>query len=516
MTLKRYLDDAVASSPDKVFLRWCDAGSWRTMTFSEFKAKVERFYAVIVRLGLADCTVNGVAPRVAIMRTNTPDWMALYMAIAGSGLIAVPMDPHFGAEEAGYILRDSGASAVFTDAVSQDAVAGTGLQIRVVSSEELDRQIESLSCEEIKAASARYGDSAPDEESLASIVYTSGTTGRPKGACLTHGNFTANVEQIFPRVMFYETDNFLLVLPLFHVFAFTIDFLMPLRKRAEITLAQNVRSVARDMISTNPTVLLAVPLLVELLYARVPDLLGRLRVLGVGAAPMSKATINGLLSKRVYVLEGYGITECAPGVAFPKEGRYVPGTVGAPLDGMEWRICNPDASGAGELRVKGPNVMAGYWNNPGATAEAFDEDGFYCTGDIVRPDADGNLAICGRIKALIVNREGKNIYPEEIEGVLCRDPIFKDVLALGYHVGKEVGEHVGLIVVPNEDALSKECPGKSQEEMRQFVRSRVRECLRGRLAEYKMPRKIDVRFAPLERTASMKIKRFVYRGALDE
>jgi len=260
-----------------------------------------------------------------------------------------------------------------------------------------------------------------------------------------------------------------------------------------------------------------VPLLAEMLYARAKQVMSTLRVLGVGGAPISKATLEGLRADGVFVLEGYGITECSPGVAFPDEHRYVPGTVGMPLDGMEWRIVNSDETGAGELRVKGPNVMRGYWNNPVETAKAFDEDGFYCTGDIVRPVLNGNFTICGRTKALIVNREGKNIYPEEIERTIARCPSVADVIVVGYRVGGETGEHVGAIVVPNVEHLKASADRPlTNDEIAAIVRHEVREACHAGLTEYKLPRKVDVRFVPLERTPSMKVKRFIYSRALDE
>lgn len=518
MTIRDYFDSAVAERPAGVFLRYRNSDHWETLTYAEARASVLRILAVLLKLGLSDEMSEGQRARVALMRENCPEWVLSCLAVVGSGFVMVPVDPKLTSGEAEHILTDSGASVILADDRACETLASIRLPARVVSPAAFAAARASVSSDELSAAEQFWTAHAPTADDLASIVYTSGTTGRPKGAMLSHGNFTANVEQTFRRVMFYESDHFLLVLPLFHVYAFTLDFLIPLCKRSEISFARSARLVGADMLELKPSVLMVVPLLAELLYAHARETICRLRVLGVGGAPMAKSTLDGLVSAGVFVLEGYGITECSPGVCYPDEHHYVPGTVGTPMDGMEWRIVDSDETGAGELRVKGPNVMRGYWNNPAETARAFDEDGFYCTGDIVRPGVNGNFTICGRIKALIVNREGKNIYPEEIERTIARCPFVRDVIVVGYRTSGETGEHVGAIVVPDVDALRAANGGMDSDNagIVARVRAEVRALCHAGLAEYKLPRKIDVRFVPLERTTSMKVKRFIYARALDE
>ena len=516
MTIREFYEEAVRDSGDKPFLRHHDGACWQAQSYKQAFDRTLRMLAVLLKRGLTAELSGGFRARLAIMRENHPDWILAYLAATGCGFVVVPVDPKLTPAEAQHILTDSGASLVVADRKAEPTVEAAGFGARALYADELEAALAELTPAEIAAAERFWREHRPQTDDLASIVYTSGTTGKPKGAMLSHGNFTSNVDQTFPRVMFYREDHFLLVLPLFHVFAFTMDFLMPLRKQAEISFARSMRSIGPDMVELKPTVLMAVPLLAEMLYARARGIICALRVLGVGGAPISKATLEGLRAAKVFVVEGYGITECSPGVSFPDEHRYVPGTVGTPLDGMEWRIVNSDETGAGELRVKGPNVMKGYWNNPVETAKAFDADGFYCTGDIVRTGLNGNLSICGRTKALIVNREGKNIYPEEIERVIARCPSVADVIVVGYRVGGETGEHVGAIVVPNVEALQAGGSSLSSDEMALAVRQAVREACHASLAEYKLPRKVDVRFVPLEHTPSMKVKRFIYARALDE
>jgi len=516
MTIRELYETALGQRAEAVFLRHHDGAAWKTLTYGASRERVLRLFAVFREMGLKETCEGGFRQRVAIMRENGPDWILAYLALAGCGFIVVPVDPHLRPAEAAHILSDSGASLVLADDSLADVIAATKVTLPCLYASELAQRAGDVSEAALADAAAFWEAHRPQADDVASIVYTSGTTGRPKGAMLTHGNFTANVEQTLQRVKFFAEDQHLLVLPLFHVFAFTLSFMIPLRTGAQISFARTMRAVPLDMAELKPSVFMAVPLLAELLYARAQKVVCTLRVLGVGGAPISRSTLDGLRAAGVFVVEGYGITECAPGVSYPDEHRYVPGTVGYPLDGMEWRITESDETGAGELRVKGPNVMKGYWNNPVETAKAFDEDGFYRTGDVVRPVLNGNFTICGRTKALIVNREGKNIYPEEIERTIMRCPLVADVVVVGYRVGGETGEHVGAIVVPNHEAVAATLGTRPNDETIREIRRAVQALCHEELAEYKLPRKVDVRFTALERTSSMKVKRFIYARALDE
>ncbi len=549
MTIREYFDNAVAESPDSVFQFYNDGDKWVSRTFVEMRERVMRTVAV-VRKNLAKVTreADAHASRIAIMLENCPDWQVLYLAIAGSGLVVVPLDPKLRATETAHILRDSGARCVFAGGKQRSVIENASLTIDnpPVGIYDLSAQIDSVTDNEFADAEAWFEVNRPKTESLASLIYTSGTTGKPKGAMLTHGNFTANAEQTCKRVPFYSNDNFLNVLPLFHAFSFLGNFILPLRVRAKTSFPQSIRTIADDMLVLKPTILLAVPLLAEKLYQRIESRInksfvasgmmkfgvsrkllvkkilerfgGKLRILGIGGAPTSHDTLKGFRAMGLGVLEGYGITECSPGVAYPDPGRFKIGTVGPVVDGMQYRLVNADETGAGELYLKGPNVTQGYWNNPEQTAAAFDEDGYYKTGDIVRIDDDGYISICGRSKALIVNREGKNIYPEEIEQALEHAPLIQDVIVLGYKINNDVGEHVGAIIVPNEDAVREHLKGRTltREELSKFIREYALGVCKVSVADYKIPRKFVVMFEPLERTPSMKVRRVVYAGTLNE
>ena len=192
------------------------------------------------------------------------------------------------------------------------------------------------------------------------------------------------------------------------------------------------------------------------------------------------------------------------------------GTIGKPIANIAVRIANPNENGVGELQVRGPIVMKGYYNNPEATREAFDGD-WLKTGDLATMGSDGFISICGRKKALIVNREGKNIYPEEVENTLARHPFISDIVVIGYTVGDVKGERVGAIVTPNMEAITASHHGvePSWSEIEKTIKTIIAEQSQS-LAEYKHIRKLVIQREPLERTSIQKVRRVAYQGKLDE
>jgi len=360
---------------------------------------------------------------------------------------------------------------------------------------------------------------------------------------LTHANFCADIAGSFAVISdLTSDDHFLVVLPLFHSFSFLANFLMPVCCGSSMSFVESLRTVADDIRTLQPTVLMAVPLLVEKIYDRVEKTIqanpvarlmlklglgrivgaqvkkslgGRLRLFLVGGAPCPVQVLLGFRRLGITVIEGYGLTEASPVVSLSRPEDTRPGTVGYRLPNIELRLAEQNEQGIGELQVRGPIVMKGYYHNEAATAEAFDGE-WLRTGDLASMDAAGYITIRGRRKALIVNREGKNIYPEEVEQCIARNPAVYDVVVIGYRDKDETGEKVGAILTPNLEVSKAQHHGveppwaEIDRQMRQVVREQCRE-----LADYKHPRKIEVRREPLERTSTQKIRRVVYQGQLD-
>ncbi len=592
-TIRDWLDRAVSGGPERTAQKFFHQDAWIDRSYAALGDRVLCVADILRRLAI----IPG-QQHVALMLENGPEWQEIYLGLAGAGVAVIPLDPKLRPQEALHILNDSDAVAIFAGARQQGVLAQIADQlprlrdfvwigggdalaaaIKAGAGQAYERLMEQAGGA-MESARDWFARHRPTPDTIASILYTSGTTGKPKGAMLTHANFTSNVDASIARVGFYPSDNFLNILPLFHSFSFTANFMLPLSLGACCSFVRSVKTLSEDMRTLRPTIMLAVPLLAEKIHARIAEKLrtgiaarlllavglrgivgrkvratfgGRLRLIGIGGAPTAHNVLFGFQQLGIPVLEGYGLTECAPGVAYPHLSSYIVGTVGRVLGNMEYRLIDRDANGAGELCVRGPNVMKGYYKNPDATAEVIDAEGFFHTGDLARVDDQGNVTICGRRKALIVNREGKNIYPEEIEQVIERCPFVKDVIVLGYQVAGETGERIGAIVVPDGEALAdhqraavaarlgeavatrwraavaarlkgtggvaeeRDAPAVwSRERIEAQVRDAVMALCREQLADYKRPRKMEFRTEPLDRTSTMKVRRVVYAGALDE
>lgn len=549
MTIKELLADSVKNHAHRVALRFKSEGVWRTISYEELQQRVRRVSEMLYRLGVRK------EHRVALFDENSPFWIDAYLGIVGLGAIAVPIDARLREQEVSHILLDSGATVLIAGARQYPVLAealrhvtrirdvilfdgkkvlpvANGPKVRYEDYAELLQQVA-----EDRNQSA-YDREAPGDNDLASLIYTSGTTGRQKGAMLTHANFTSNVESCRKAIAIYPEDRFLLVLPLHHAFAFTANLLVPLRCGSEISLVESLKTVGDNVREVSPTVLIGVPLLLEKMYHRIwiglkanklgyamfclgirkpvlkklaQKLGGRLRLVVTGGAPCDPALIAAYARLGIKILEGYGLTETAPVVTLNPENHPKPGTVGKPLPDVEVRLVDADPSGVGEVAVRGPNVMRGYYNNPSATAEVF-RDGWFLTGDLGFFDADGYLTISGRKKSVIVNREGKNIYPEEVEQQIAKSPFIREVLVLGYREENiAVGEQVGAIVVPDQEALDSHIAHRklSDAEVENFIRGQVKEQV-AKIAEYKRPRRILVRWEEFEKTSTGKIKRYLY------
>lgn len=553
MTIRGLLEKNVAERPNRNALIWCDNKVWMRRNWREYHARVRD-----VAEGYG--TRFGLKPReenAAIILGNSPTWLESYLAQAGAGVAVVPLDPKLHDAEVEYILADSQAVVVTTDVqhlkmmmglapklphlrgiVIVDGVINEGQTIgnaQVVGFEKL----------RISGGGAWYDANVAKEDDVASIIYTSGTTGKPKGAMLTHTNFVADVEGAFKTfdADINENDSFLTVLPLFHAFSFTVNFVGPLFVGCESQFVESLRTVGRDIKLLRPSVLAAVPLLCEKLYDKIQDgiqsskiarallaiglrgpvmhmvlkkLGGRLRYMVTGGAPCPLHVLECFRKLHVNFVEGYGLTECAPVVSVTSSKCNKVGTIGSPCAGVEVRIADKNEAGVGELQVKGPNVMKGYFHNEKATKEAFDGE-WLATGDLASIDEDGLITIRGRKKALIVNREGKNIYPEEVEICIGKDPAIQDVVVVGYTQGGDPGEKVGAIVYPNEEWFKSQNGGDLPDwsEVEKIATKHTQE-RSAELADYKRVRKVVVWKEPLERTSIGKVRRVAYKGKLDE
>jgi long-chain acyl-CoA synthetase len=556
MTIRTLLERAVANRPHRIALRYRRHGVWLSRTYAELSEGVRQMAEGFGRLG-----VKPGEERVAVILENGPEWLEAYLALAGAGVQVVPLDPKLQAEEVSYILGNAGAVLVLTDKAHRgllEAVLPGLSAVRTVVLTDCGAEpvtpvagrachgYESLRDGVSGSPRAWYDAHRAAPQDVASIIYTSGTTGRPKGAMLTHNNFCSDVAGALDAIGTGEVtaaDDFLVVLPLFHSFSFIANFVLPLFCGCGMFFVESLRTMGRDIRILRPTILMAVPLLAEKLLYRIDDKLacsglarfllktglgrlvgrlvlrslgGRLRFLVVGGAPCPVHVLSRFGRLGITIIEGYGLTECSPVVSINSLHAPRVGSIGKKITNVEIRVAEADGQGVGELQVRGPVVMKGYFQDLEATREAFDGE-WLRTGDLASVDAEGFITICGRKKALIVNREGKNIYPEEVENVIARDPLVADVVVVGYTIGGVPGERVGAIIAPCLDALRQANGG--EEPAWGDVEHRVLDAVHRQcesLAEYKHPRKIVVQREPLERTSVQKVRRCVYQGTLNE
>ena len=553
MTIRGFLERSVERHPTLNALKWYENKEWKSRNWADFlKGVREVAEGYGSKLSLKPREEN-----TAIILGNSPVWMESYLAQAGAGVSVAPLDPKLHNEEVEYILKDAEATIVTTDTAHlkmMKQIAGNLPALKaivivdgVISEGQKIGNVEVIAYETLRVSGggAWYDANCAKPEDVASIIYTSGTTGKPKGAMLTHHNFVSDIEGAMKtfNVKINHEDSLMIVLPLFHAFSFTANFMLALMLSVEMKFIESLRTVGRDVKELKPTILMAVPLLAEKLHDKIEEGLkkskiaqfllkiglrgpvmhmvkmklgGALRIMVTGGAPCPKHVLEGFRRLHVSFYEGYGLTECAPVVSVTSFDCRKIGTIGYAIDGCEVRLADQNEQGVGELQVKGPIVMKGYYHNDAATAESFDGEWFK-TGDLASQDEDGLITIRGRKKALIVNREGKNIYPEEVENTVAKDPSVQDIIVIGYTQGGIPGERVGAIVYPNEEWFEIQNGGvkPSWEEMEKSIIKRVQE-RSAELADYKRIRKVVVYREPLERTSVGKIRRVAYKGKLDE
>lgn len=505
--------------------------------------------------------------RVILMSENRPEWGISYFAILLSGAAAVPLDKDLTLAEVQNLAKVSGAKALVLSRKVAERLAGEANLAVPVGDDEDDVNVvwspahtalNELFGKQLETRVMAYDEllTEPDVsvgavrpevkgDSLASLIFTSGTTGNPKGVMLTHKNLTSMVSKLSSLFTLYKHDKLLSVLPLHHTFEFSAGFLMPLLHGASIDYLEEIEadSLARALEDEGVTGMVGVPALWQLLerkiYKNVSDagvlvekafdsivdlnrslrdklpwdigagkalffpvhrkLGGRMRLLISGGSALPADTMKHFRGLGFNLYEGYGMTESAPVLTVTRPGdKVIPGSVGRPLPGIDVKIDNPDANGVGEVIAKGPNVMAGYFENPEATSQTI-INGWLHTGDLGRFDDEGNLYIVGRKKELILGASGENIYPDELEELYGDSDYIKEISVVGLP-GEGGHETVAALVVPDYEDHGD----------REFVREQVREQMRKvskSLAVYKRVKIFHLWDHDLPKTSSRKVKR---------
>jgi long-chain acyl-CoA synthetase len=490
LPLDQMLAEQARQIPRKTFVKF----EGKKYSYREMDRFASVFATFLVERGLKR------GDRIALLSCNCFEYIAAYFGIIRAGGVVLPVNNLLTHEEVDFILQDAGVTTVFHDAECSTTVR------KLMQREQGTRQYHTLSETARRSAAPGPQPAFPVSviDDISTILYTSGTTGRPKGALLTHRNIAANALSANEIIHISQKDRFVVFLPLFHSFTYTVCVVLPLLRGAMLSLLPGVRPfqrVVKSLILDRITLFVAIPTVYKILAEKdmpfLIKLLLNLRLCVSGAAPLPVKVIREFEAAfKVPLLEGYGLTEASPVVSINplEKGMSKPGTVGKPLPGIDVKIV--DDAGAplpidtpGELIVRGPNVMKGYLNRPEDTAKTV-KDGWLYTGDIASLDSDGYIRIIDRKKDLIIV-DGLNVYPYEVEEVLYRHPAVKDCSMIGVPHEHEEGKELGIMYVVLQEGKT-----ATAKDLREYLTEHV--------AHYKIPRRF-LFTEELPRTATGKI-----------
>ena len=554
-TVKEIFLKSTEEFADRPFIleKFNPKGEFVQITYKQYKDDV-------ISLGTAlTKKYNLKDERIVIIGENTYHWYVSYMAaVCGAG-IAVPIDKELPVNEIENVIKRAKASVViystkekekikkvednlpfvkyFMQMNSEDKLVGREIGLNTVINN--GKNV-------LEKGDNSFLDIKIDPEEFKVLIFTSGTTSAAKGVMICNRNLAENVNAVSPYVYVNEEDRWFSVLPLHHCYECSIGFLLPMAVGGSIAICQGLKHIVDNMKETKPTVLLAVPLLIESLYKKInksiekggksalvssmihvtnalkavgidikrkvfaeiyDNLGGKLKFIVSAAAPIDPKAGKWVQDIGINFLQGYGLTETSPIAALTPDYEQRIGSAGKALVCSELKINDPNEKGEGEVLIKSTTLMLGYYENEEATKEAV-QDGWFHSGDIGYLDKDGFLFITGRSKNVIVTQNGKNIYPEEIEMMLGKIPEIKESMVYGKEEEKGKELTITARVIPNYDEIkSKYNKELSDEEIYNIIWNKIKEVNR-ELTTYKAIKKLEIKKDEFEKTTTMKIKRF--------
>jgi long-chain acyl-CoA synthetase len=535
-TITEMFERSAKEYSNRVMSKIKRGGVWREYTFGEVLGYVRKIAEYLKEKGIKKGNF------VALVSENRPEWGWGYLAIQWAGGTVIPLDARLTDVERRFLMDFAGVKGVICsrDYLMEMEEAKKDLKFDfILSMEDLDKIFEKYKgIDRVEL----------DSEDLAEILFTSGTTGSPKGVMLTHKNIMSDLEGLYQIIDVDENDVFFSILPLHHVYECTGGFLAPIYVRASVAYASSLRPnvMLEEMREIRPTVWLTVPLVLEKIYQKILKTLNEQKGVKKVLINLMKTFAKGRLSKRIKaslgldrvryvvsggaalpewvskgledlgfpILQGYGLSETSPILTLNPPHSPRNKSVGLPIPGVEIRLFEVNERGEGEIAAKGPMVMKGYYKNEKATKEVF-YDGWFLTGDIGYFDEDGYLYITGRKKAVIVTKGGKNIYPEEIENKLTESPYIEEVLIFGA-INSETGEEeVQALVYPNLDEVRSIAHKMGKVPDDDFIYeliSKEIERLSKDMAPYKRIKRFALRYEEFPKTTTRKIKRHLFEG----
>lgn len=514
-----------------------------------YRITYENFKNDVISLGTSLINKGFLNKRIAVIGKNSYQWCVSYLAASIVGVV-VPIDKELPVDDVINFMNVSNTVCILGDnkflkEITKNIEKVENLSTLFISFDNNGSNNFNTLLEEGNQLYLN-GDTSFDKteikpDELRILLFTSGTTGNAKGVCLSQKNICSNLMSVRGVVKVKRNDLFFSVLPLHHTYECTLGFLLPIYNGASIAFCEGLRHILKNMSEFHPSVILCVPLLLENMHKNIiknmnntlpqkyrknnenpfnhlPAILkrivrakvkntfgGRLRVFIVGAASINPSIISDFRALNLNTLQGYGLTECAPLVAGNNDFFQKDDAVGLPIPNVEYKIDNPNSDGIGEILVKGPNVMLGYFEDEKHTNETI-IDGWFHTGDLGKIDKDGYLYITGRCKNVIVTKNGKNIYPEEVEHYLYDNPLISEALVFG--IEKDDETYVNAQIYPNMEAIVESLKGitPSKEEIRKIF-SDIISNVNKKLPNYKHIKNFIIRDKEFEKTTTKKIKR---------
>ena len=518
------------------------------ITYAQFADDIKSLGTALLNMGLSE-------KKVAIIGPNRYEWCTSYLAITTSNMIVVPLDRALPANEIEDLIIRSKAEAVIFDKKYADVFS----KLANEKKSNLSLYICMDNLENFTTYSSliqkghsllingdnKYDSIEIDNKKMSIMLFTSGTTSISKAVALSQSNICEDIYALAQMTDIRKDDTFLSFLPLHHTFESTCTFLYGTFSGITVAFCDGIKYVQKNLAEFKVTGFVCVPLMLEIMYKKIKkgieekgktklvqkmtkvcngllkfkidirrkvfkeildNLGGKLRMLIAGGAAMSKDAIQGFLDLGINLLQGYGLTETSPVVAGENDKFKRCGSVGFPLPGIDVKIDNPNSEGVGEIAVKAPTVMLEYVDNPEATAEVL-KDGWFYTGDLGYFDKDGFLFITGRKKDVIVLKNGKNIFPEEIEILIQHLPYVSESMVFGRP--EPDGDYkIGAKIVYNKDVINEMYPNISEEELHKQVWEDIKEKVNHKMPAYKYIREIILTDEPLIKTTTQKVKRY--------
>lgn len=522
------------------------------VSFKELKELIIKFGKALKEIGLNE------RDHIAVIGENRVQWGITYLTSMTFNFVIVPIDRNLPQSDILNILHESDAKViVFSNTFKEFLIDKKETLIKLkylISMDDKTFSDNIYSMTELIEKQNSFLDNLPEinPDDLAEIIFTSGSLGRAKGVMLSQKNLASNLMAMTSMVEITHQDRFLSVLPIHHTYECTCGFLCPLYMGASVHYARSLKTVVEDLQKVKATILLGVPLLYDKMFKKImkgikenkvksfiiPPLLkitnlldlinnnmtakkvvfkelherfgGAVRIFIAGGAKPDPKVAKGLREFGFSFIQGYGLTETAPIVSLNRLYNFKDEAAGLPLPGVKIKIDNPDSEGVGEIFIKGDNVMLGYYKNKQKTEEVF-RDGWFMTGDLGYIDKDGFLHISGRKKNVIIAKNGKNVFPEEIEDLLNRSPFIQECLVYGEKDEKH-NELIAVQIFTDAEAFieySEKQDVKITPELIESVISEEVKKVNSILPQYKQIRKTYIRETEFEKTTTQKIKRYL-------